>query len=73
MSLSRFDMQEHLASGNGIVWNISGPHTEGYTNLLFVLMLAVARLFTSHHLAVAQVVGLFSTIVTGRALYEHWF
>jgi arabinofuranosyltransferase len=70
-----FRYAEHLASGNGIVWNIgsmtdhAGSHTEGYTNFLFVILLAVARLFTSHLLAVAQVMGLFSTVVTGLALF----
>ncbi len=65
-----FRYAEHLAFGNGIVWNIGGPHTEGYTNFLFVVMLAVARLFTSHLLAYAQIVGLCSTIVTGLTLYS---
>src|SRR5580700_8823141 len=49
-----FRYAQHLASGNGIVWNIgsmtdhAGPHTEGYTNFLFVALLAVIRLLTSH-------------------------
>lgn len=30
----------HIAHGYGVVWNRGGEHTEGFTNLLFVLLLA---------------------------------
>jgi hypothetical protein len=48
-----FRYAEHLASGNGLVWNIGGPHTEGFTNFLFVILLAATRLITSDILAAA--------------------
>jgi arabinofuranosyltransferase len=65
-----FRYAEHLASGNGLVWNIGGPHTEGYTNFLFVLLLAGVRFFTHDLLAAAQLLGLVSTILTGLFLYS---
>ncbi len=64
-----FRYAEHVASGHGLVWNIGGPHTEGYTNLLFVLLLAAARFITSDLLLAAQILGLSATIVTGLAIY----
>ena len=70
-----FRYAEHVASGNGIVWNIggigrlAGLHTEGYTNFLFVSLLAGTRFLTSNLLAVSQIIGLFSTIITGLVLY----
>lgn len=32
----------HLAEGNGLVWNLTGPPVEGFSNLLWVLILATA-------------------------------
>ncbi len=64
-----FRYAEHVASGYGLVWNIGGIHTEGYTNFLFILLLAVARFFTSDLLAFAQAIGLLSTIATAIVLY----
>jgi arabinofuranosyltransferase len=65
-----FRYADHLASGHGLVWNIGGPHTEGYTNFLFALLLAVVRLLTSDLLSASQMIGLFFTIVTGIVLYK---
>lgn len=31
----------HLADGHGLVWNIGGEPTQGYTNFLFVVLMAV--------------------------------
>jgi len=64
-----FRYAEHLASGYRIVWNIGGPPTEGYTNFLFVLVLASVRCFTSDLLAASQVIGLASTVITGFVVY----
>jgi arabinofuranosyltransferase len=63
-----FRYAEHLAAGHGLVWNISGAHTEGYTNFLFVVLLAACRLVTSDLLVSAQVIGLACTGVTAIAL-----
>src|SRR5256885_13714278 len=63
-----FRYAEHLAAGHGLVWNIGGPHTEGYTNFLFVLLLAICRFLSSDLLASAQIIGLACTIATAIAL-----
>ena len=65
-----FRYAEHVASGNGLVWNIGGPHTEGYTNFLFVLLLAGIRFLTSDLLVACADHWSFSTIVTGIVLYR---
>lgn len=65
-----FRYAEHIVSANGFVWNIGGPHTEGYTNFLFVLLLAGIRFLTSDLLAASQIIGLLCTIVTGIVLYS---
>jgi arabinofuranosyltransferase len=65
-----FRYAEHVASGHGLVWNIGGPHTEGYTNLLFILLLSAARFLTSDLLAASQFLGLVSTIITGVIIYS---
>src|SRR2546421_6687764 len=65
-----FRYAEHLAAGHGLVWNIGGPHTEGYTNFLFILLLAVTRLVTSDLLTVAQLIGILSTIATGLLIHQ---
>ncbi|HEY3876901.1 MAG TPA: hypothetical protein VGM92_15660 [Candidatus Kapabacteria bacterium] len=65
-----FRYAEHLANGYGLVWNIGGAHTEGYTNFLFILLLAVVRLCTTHLLAAAQAIGVLSTIVTGMLIFQ---
>ncbi len=64
-----FRYAEHVASGYGLVWNIGGPRTEGFTNLLFVLLLAAARFVTADLLTVSQILGLASTIATGLIIY----
>ncbi len=65
-----FRYAEHVAAGYGFVWNIGGPHTEGFTNFLFVLVLALARLATTHLLTASQVIGLASTVVSGIAIFS---
>lgn len=65
-----FRYAEHLASGYGLVWNIGGAHTEGYTNFLFVVLLAASRFATNDLLASAQIIGLATTSVTALALYR---
>jgi arabinofuranosyltransferase len=65
-----FRYADHLADGFGFVWNIGGPPTEGFTNFLFVILLASARLVTHDLLAAAQLIGLLSTILAGIFLYR---
>ena len=58
-----FRYADHLAHGQGLVWNI-GERVEGFTNLLWTLLLAVAAHFdgdlvlVSEFLGVASLVGL---------------
>jgi len=33
----------HLAEGYGLVWNIGGPHVEGYSNFLWVILLGIGK------------------------------
>jgi len=35
-----FRFARNLADGSGLVWNVGGPHVEGYTNALMVFLLA---------------------------------
>lgn len=35
-----FRYSQNLASGNGLVWNLGGAPTQGYTNFLFMLIVA---------------------------------
>ncbi len=65
-----FRYAEHLAKGHGLVWNIGGPPTEGYTNFLFILLLSAARFVTNNLLFAAQLIGMVCTITTGLLLYE---
>src|ERR1035437_3147383 len=65
-----FRYAKHLAAGHGLVWNSGGPHTEGFTNLLFVLLLGVARFVTSDLLTASQIIGLASTIAAGLIIYS---
>jgi arabinofuranosyltransferase len=63
-----FRYAEHLADGHGLVWNIGAEHTEGYTNFLFVALLAGTRMLTSDLLAASQILTLSCTIFTALAL-----
>jgi hypothetical protein len=38
-----FRYAAHLAEGGGFVWNVDGPRVEGYSNFLWVLILAAGR------------------------------
>ncbi len=37
-----FRYAHNLANGDGLVWNPGGEHTQGYTNFLFVILIALA-------------------------------
>jgi hypothetical protein len=65
-----FRYAEHLATGHGLVWNIGGAHTEGYTNFLFILLLAACRIVTGNLLAASQIIGLIATIVTSVSIFR---
>jgi arabinofuranosyltransferase len=65
-----FRYAENLAKGAGIVWNIGGPHTEGYTNFLLVLILSPFALFNADLMLVSQLVGIASTILTALVIFK---
>jgi arabinofuranosyltransferase len=65
-----FRYAENLAKGCGIVWNIGGPHTEGYTNFLLVLILSPFALFNADLMLVSQLVGIASTILTALVTFK---
>jgi arabinofuranosyltransferase len=52
-----FRYAEHLASGHGLVWNIGGIPTEGYTNFLLVLLLALSKLLGADLLISSQLIN----------------
>lgn len=63
-----FRYAENLAHGFGLVWNPGGPPTEGYTNFLYVLLLAP---FSSMDLLfVAQFLNVLAVIVSGLYIYK---
>lgn len=57
-----FRYAKNLAHGFGIVWNPGGTATEGYTNFLLVLLLAVAQLLHLDLLLTSQWIGVMSAI-----------
>lgn len=38
-----FRYAAHFAEGHGLVWNVGGPHVEGYSNFLWVLILGASK------------------------------
>jgi len=51
---------EHLASGFGLVWNVGQAPVEGYTNFLWVLILAFLFLFKLNPIVSTKIIGLLS-------------
>jgi hypothetical protein len=56
-----FRYAQNLLDGNGLVYN-AGQYVEGYTNFLFVLLLAFFKLLGAEFLATARVLSLVSFI-----------
>ncbi|HEY3875573.1 MAG TPA: hypothetical protein VGM92_08850 [Candidatus Kapabacteria bacterium] len=65
-----FRYAEHLAHGYGLVWNTTGPHTEGYTNFLQVLFLSPFAAQGTDLMIVSQLIGIAATILTAFILYR---
>jgi hypothetical protein len=55
-----FRYSEHLASGFGLLWNIGQPPVEGYTNFLWVLIIAFTLLLKLNPIISTKVIGLLS-------------
>lgn len=70
-----FRYSRNLANGDGLVWNPGGEHTQGYTNFLFVVLVAggmklgIPPLLTANVLNMAGLLGIILTLGTlSRAL-----
>lgn len=61
-----FRYAEHWANGHGLVWNIGEPPIEGFTNLLYTLMIGVMMRLGLDPVLASYLIGLAS--VTGTAL-----
>ncbi|MBK6849615.1 MAG: hypothetical protein IPG96_19480 [Proteobacteria bacterium] len=58
----------NLARGHGLVWNLADGPTEGYTNLLWVLMLAPAAALGLDLLLVSRLVSVLAVLATSWLL-----
>jgi arabinofuranosyltransferase len=63
-----FRYAEHLASGQGLTWNVGQAPVEGYTNFLLVILLAVIHLIGLDPLISIQIVNILLTVATGILL-----
>lgn len=59
-----FRFARHLAEGHGIVWNISEPPIEGYTNFLWMLMAALAIWLGLDVVTATQTVSMLAAVGT---------
>lgn len=48
----------HLADGHGLTWNLEGPPVEGYSNFLWVLMIAVPGIFGTDVALASKILGM---------------
>ena len=55
-----FRYSAHLASGYGLAWNIGQPPVEGYTNFLWVIILALSFILKLNPVLSVKLIGLVS-------------
>jgi arabinofuranosyltransferase len=65
-----FRYAEHLAEGHGLVWNIGEGPVEGYTNFLFLAVMAVFAFFKADLVIAAKIVNLLSAFAIFFMLIE---
>ena len=53
-----FRYAQHLAQGDGLVWNVGEPPVEGYTNFLWTVLLALPEMLGLDPVAFANGIGL---------------
>jgi len=70
-SFIAFRYARHLASGHGLTWNVGKLPVEGYTNYLWVLLLALATLLHLSLPPFSQVVGMAAGV--GVIFYTYRF
>ena len=58
-----FRYAENIAAGHGIVWNIGGPHTEGYTSPLLVAILVPWVIAGGTPLWFTKLLGVLTSVV----------
>lgn len=65
-----FRYSDNLAHGRGLVWNVGGAPTEGYTNLLYVILLAPFALIGLDLLLVSQLINCIAVILSAILIYK---
>ncbi|MCW5874571.1 MAG: hypothetical protein KIS88_07995 [Anaerolineales bacterium] len=69
---------KNFAHGDGLVWNVGGERIEGYSNPLWVLVMAVVHLFplqlteTSFYVKLISLACLFINLFMVKGLAEHF-
>lgn len=58
-----FRFAKHIAEGNGLVWNISEPQVEGYTNFLWIIICSVAIITGANLIIFVQAAGIVLSII----------
>ena len=65
-----FRYAEHFAHGQGLTWNVGEPPIEGFTNMLFVLLLAAAIRLGSDPIVASAAIGLVSFVLSLLATHK---
>lgn len=63
-----FRFGERLAAGQGLVWNVGGERTEGYTSVLHVVIVAAARMVGVTAEALVIPLGVACTLATAAVI-----
>lgn len=60
----------HLIADQGLVWNISGPRIEGYSNFIYVLFGALSLSLHLPPILILKSISAFSVLLSVTALYK---
>ncbi|PJF32267.1 MAG: hypothetical protein CUN51_01165 [Candidatus Thermofonsia Clade 1 bacterium] len=60
----------NLANGHGLVWNVGDVPTQGYTNFLFVILIALGIRFGAEAVHMAHLLNAFGLALISLALYS---
>jgi hypothetical protein len=69
-SFITFRYAQNLAAGHGFVWNVGGEHTEGFTNFLYIALLAPAFWLHIDPLVAAQVLNTLAVVISAVLIYR---
>ncbi len=69
-SFITFRYAQHLAAGKGLVWNIGGAPTEGYTNFLYVLIMTPSFWLRINPLVWAWAVNIALLLASALLIYR---